>query len=253
MRLLVDIGNTRLKWALAESDTDDFVQTGAIPVTDLVQLERLWGKIIREPLSVVTAVSVGDEAVNRWLGNWVAKKGGELQWLDVSKRWGNLKNAYAIDELGADRWLAAIAAWTQWGDEGRAIGVVDAGSATTVDAISANGVFLGGFILPGQRLMARALNTDTAQIVTGGERTEKRRGFPQNTRAAVSAGVELASLGGMVQAMREVEQMLGMTPRWLFTGGDGKALCAAVKRQEGMAAKYQANLVLQGVLVASAR
>ncbi len=151
-------------------------------------------------------------------------------------------NAYAEPErLGADRWAALVAAYLR-GPVPAVI--VMAGTATTVDALDADGHFQGGYILPGLRLMPKSLYERTAGIRPGDGTWSA---FPHSTADAVASGVLAASAGavaGMVQTLQAHSG--GTAVHTLVSGGNGPALLARM-RELGLAPRYERDLVLHGV------
>jgi len=171
--------------------------------------------------------------------------------------------ATAVEEperVGTDRLLAALAAYRRTG--GACI-VVDAGTAVTVDAVDERGVFLGGAILPGLGLMARALAEGTAQVPMvepPGPGEPLGPAIGRNTRAAVRAGLVRgwpAAVGAVVEAVR-TELGAGPVPV-VVTGGDALRLSpealgapAAVPADgsAGPAVVRVPDLVLEGLVLA---
>jgi len=154
-----------------------------------------------------------------------------------------------VDEprrVGADRLLAALAAYRRTGD---ACIVVDAGTAVTVDAVDAAGTFLGGAILPGPDLMARALADGTAQLPHVDVRAEvaSESAIGKNTESAIRAGV-VHGCAGAVRALAQVIcAELGCAAPVLVTGGAAGRLGDAAL---GPAVAVVPDLVLEGLVLA---
>lgn len=136
--------------------------------------------------------------------------------------------------LGSDRWLGLLAARREF----RRVVVVSAGTAVTIDAL-ADGVFLGGVILPGLRLLAAGLRqfTKLPAVAGGGELPPAP---PNNTRAALAAGGILAAGGAALEFRRKY---LPGAP-FLLTGGDGEKLLTVLPK-----AKVSPHLVLEGIAI----
>jgi type III pantothenate kinase len=96
-------------------------------------------------------------------------------------------------QLGSDRWAALIAAWHEV--HGACL-VVSCGTATTVDALSATGEFMGGLILPGLDMMRHSLKMGTAQLA---ETEGSFQPMPRNTADAIYSGAIQATLGAIWQ------------------------------------------------------
>ena len=125
--------------------------------------------------------------------------------------------------LGADRWVAMIGAHARMhaqtqGQPPRPMVVVMVGTAVTVEAISADGHFLGGLILPGHGIMLRALESGTAglRVPTG-----EVRPFPTNTSDALTSGGTYAIAGAVERMMQHVRSHCQAEPLCYMTGGAG--------------------------------
>jgi type III pantothenate kinase len=149
-----------------------------------------------------------------------------------------VRNAYDQPaQLGSDRWAALIAARQR---VKQACLVVNCGTATTVDALSSQGVFLGGLILPGVGLMMQSLLKNTAQL-TLGEYTQQD--FPRNTASAIANGALLAT----TSAIRHQYALLAAQgeTRCLVSGGAAYLVLPPL----GLLADQVDNLVLQGLQI----
>ena len=223
MFLAVDVGNTRLKWALY-----DHARPGAEPrmhgAEFLENIDKLADGPWRElpPPSIMLGCAVAADAIKLR----VAEQMDEL-W-DVTPRWvhattaeAGLVNGYDHPtRLGADRWVAMIGAWHRMLAQGpaRPIVVVMVGTAVTVEAINPDGRFLGGFILPGHGIMLRALESGTAGLhVPTGEVRE----FPTNTSDALTSGGTYAIAGAVERMVQHLRSHCGQEPVCYMTGGAG--------------------------------
>jgi type III pantothenate kinase len=143
------------------------------------------------------------------------------QWVIASAAEAGLVNGYDHPtRLGADRWVAMIGAWHRMSARGvRApLVVVMVGTAVTVEAVDAQGRFLGGFILPGHGIMLRALESGTAglHVPTGDVRE-----FPTNTSDALTSGGTFAISGAIERMVQHVRRHCGAEPLCYMTGGAG--------------------------------
>jgi type III pantothenate kinase len=143
------------------------------------------------------------------------------QWVYASADEAGLVNGYDHPtRLGADRWVAMIGAWHRHQARGSTgpLVVVMVGTAVTVDALDAQGRFLGGFILPGHGIMLRALESGTAGLhVPTGEVTE----FPTNTSDALTSGGTYAIAGAVEHMVQHLRRRTGDEPVCIMTGGAG--------------------------------
>lgn len=151
-------------------------------------------------------------SVDRWIGCRVGKaappKGALLLGRDFQPLVRN--RTRTPETVGADRLAQASAAWRR---ARGACSVVSLGTAVTVDAVDADGDFLGGLIAPGLRLMARALHEHTA-LLPEVEPVRKRSPLGRDTREALQAGISFAVLGLLREALR------GRPGPVFGTGGD---------------------------------
>ena len=205
--LLVDAGNTRLKWVLVAGGL--WESQGNADYADLPALAK-WVPVGGE----CTIASVAGADRDRQLADLLSQHDIEPRWLTANAQFLDVRNTYANPaQLGVDRWMGLIAARQR---NLAATLVVSLGTALTVDALSADGVFLGGLIIPGRSLMQRSLRQGTAQIegVDG-----QWQAFPQNTADAVQSGI-VAAMSGAIQLQHErLAKQCGCIPRCLLTGG----------------------------------
>ena len=194
--LAIDIGNTRLKWALyaAPHPGAKLLRDGAVFLETIDDLaERDW-KALPEPSSMLGCVVAG-EGVKRRVEEQLELWDLEPRWVVSTAHACGVTNSYDHpNRLGVDRWVALIAARHRVLAQGRARPalVVMVGTAVTVDALDAGGRFLGGLILPGFGLMLRALEMGTAGLkAPTGESVD----FPTNTSDALMSGGAHAQIG----------------------------------------------------------
>jgi type III pantothenate kinase len=233
--LAVDAGNSRIKWAL--HDRNAFVHEGWVVRSDLGLLERAWAYLPGAD-SIVVA-NVAGEAVRAGLQKLFARWKVEPRWVAASAAQCGVVSCYDDPlQLGADRWAALIGAHQLV--TGSCL-VINAGTAMTVDALSAQGEFLGGIIVAGFDLMHEALASKTAGLTS--ERGDFAV-FPRNTRDAITSGA-LQALCGAVERMRAamVANRHG-EPVLLIGGGSGEV----VAQWLGRPARIADKLVLEGLV-----
>ena len=223
--LAIDIGNTRLKWALyaAPHARAVLLAHGAVFVETIDELaERDW-KGLSAPSSMLGCVVAGD-AVRRRVEEQMEIWDIEPHWVVPAAREAGLSNGYEFpSRLGADRWVALAGARSRVlaGGAPRPALVVMVGTAVTVDALDAGGRFLGGLILPGFGLMLRALEMGTAGLrVPTGEVVD----FPTNTSDALMSGGANAIAGAIERQVRRLTTLTGQEPLLLMTGGAASKL-----------------------------
>ena len=223
--LAIDVGNTRLKWALysAPKPGAGLLAHGASFLEAIDDLaETAWRKL-PSPTSMLGSIVAG-EGIRR-------RAEAQLEIWDVEPKWAvstaaacGVTNGYDHPtRLGADRWVALIGARQRILERGepRPVLVVMVGTAVTVDALDETGRFLGGLILPGFGLMLRALEMGTAGLkAPTGEVVE----FPTNTSDALMSGGADAIAGAVDRMHRKLERRAGRAPLLFMSGGAASKL-----------------------------
>jgi type III pantothenate kinase len=244
--LVLDVGNTRLKWAIYESLAVDapILAQGAVFLENIETLAEVeWGQIIRP--AAMLGSTVAADAVRRRVDEQL-----EEAW-DLAPRWivpsaaeAGVVNGYDHPaRLGADRWVALIGArqHVERHHPGKACLVVMVGTAVTVDALDAQGRFLGGCILPGHGIMLRALESGTAGLhVPTGEVRE----FPTNTSDALTSGGNYAIAGAVTRMHQHLSHRAGHPPLVLMTGGAAWKVRPVIEQP----VELVDNLIFEGLL-----
>lgn len=192
MFLLIDAGNTRLKLGL--HDGSRWLRREAFPHAELAACGWLPLALAARPVPRVLISNVAGEAVAEPLRQLLDAAGVQVEWLRASASRCGVGNDYERPEqLGPDRWAALIGAWAL--QRGACL-VVNAGTATTLDVLNADGRFAGGCILPGLAMMRKALAGGTAglPLVDG-----KVAALPRNTADAIFNGCLHAQLGAIAR------------------------------------------------------
>jgi type III pantothenate kinase len=240
MILVLDCGNSRLKWALA--GPHGWVAQGNIPNQEIGTLALRDWQNLQRPTRVV-GVNVAGEATRVRVEAQLVRWRVAPEWLIAAEEAGGVYNRYARpSQLGADRWASLVAARRRLADElfPSSCVVVNAGTAVTVDALDSEGVFRGGIILPGLNLMLHALAENAAALrVPPGHYHD----FPINTADALASGAMQAVCGAIEQMRRRLDAE-GPLPRAFLSGG------AAADIAPHLTAPVEVvdNLVLEGVL-----
>jgi type III pantothenate kinase len=248
MTVLVDVGNSRLKWATLENgalvDVGSAVHRGS--------LDRAVGALAAAlpPAPRIVAANVAGEQIARRLTALVAaRRGASMMFVATSAERFGVRCAYADPaRLGVDRWVAILAAHRR---ARVAACVIDAGTAATFDAVDGTGTHLGGLIIPGPRLLATALDRNTSDIGNTAPVPAAARGLEllgRNTDAAVGHGAWLAVAAALDRAVAAVERALGETPAVYLTGGDAHALRDWLETRVDL----RADLVLEGLALFAA-
>lgn len=247
MRLLLDIGNTRIKWAVQTEQGLEEQQALTHAGLSAAQL----GTQVFAPCGQVSQVLVSNVA-GSLMAEQVRQVARDCWQLEpqfitatataaIGKR--VLRNAYAEPaKLGSDRWLAMVAAYAM---QASAALVVSIGTAMTLDAITADGQHLGGLIVPGPDLMMNSLMHNTSDIAMRAEQGQhEAEFFADNTLGCVYQGAQHAALALIEAACARLRNTTGEA-RLLLTGG------AAVRLQPqlSLAAQLVPDLVLRGLAV----
>jgi len=223
VKLLVDIGNSSVKWAclvqgkLGESSST--AHQGSMPADVFAAWLRLT-----KPLDVVVA-NVAGAAVMFELKSWAQEQWGMnvSAPLAVAVGWG-VRNAYAnAEKLGVDRWAALLAAKQNY--IGHPCCVIDCGTALTIDVVGADGQHLGGLIVPGLSMMRAALVDNTTGIEPS-KNKESDEGllFACNTEDAVERGTLSAIVATINNSVKNIEATVNADVVCLLSGGDGEML-----------------------------
>ena len=243
--LAIDVGNTRLKWALYESPhlQASLLASGAEFLENIDKLADGPWSMLPAPERMLGCIVAGDHLkrrVEEQMEIWDVSP----QWVVSSSAEAGLTNGYDFPaRLGADRWVAMIGAWHRCLAQGpaRPMIVVMVGTAVTVEAIDASGKFLGGIILPGHGIMLRALESGTAGLhVPTGDVCE----FPTNTSDALTSGGTFAIAGAVERMVQHVRQHCGAEPKCIMTGGAGWKMAPSMLGQFELVD----NLIFDGLL-----
>lgn len=247
MKLLVDIGNTRIKWTLTAGEVvDDEVATcpASVAVDDLGRdvgqaLERANGQIQSTWISSVGRSDFVDSLVVYANSRW--RSGTHV--VEVARSGFGVENDYdSTQQMGVDRWVTLVAARHHFAES--AVVVIDAGTAITIDTLNREGRFIGGLIMPGAALARQALlsNTDRINDTTDAESTELSP-FGKNTGECVYRGSIFAAIGGVRLALDSVTNALGDVPEVIVCGGDADTMAS----QLGTRVTRKPWLVLEGL------
>ncbi len=237
MRLLVDAGNTRIKWALAEDLR--LVSNGILAHEDAYQLLSI-AMASANRVSDAYCVSVAGADLTHRIDTAIRRAGIEAGWFRSSAECCGVRNGYdKPEQLGADRWAALVGAWAE---HRTACLVVSAGTATTVDILDAAACFQGGLILPGEHLMRQSLSNGTAQLPLA---SGKFCAMPRNTADAIISGCLNAQAGAIERMYRTIENVPGAC--CLLAGGSAARLAPLLT----IPVRRIDDLVLRGLALAA--
>lgn len=239
MILEIDAGNSRIKWRALDSANEP-IAMGVVPDEQALfaELEKLTS-----PTMVRMSSVRGPEATDA-ICQWA-----EQQWklpvhvASVTRNCAGVTNHYQdMGRLGVDRWLAMLAAFNR--ARGACV-IVDAGTALTIDAVSAEGSHLGGYILPGRQLMAKVLQENT-RIRLAPEPPEAAVDLGHGTEAAVRNGIYASEIALIEKVVRDCHAQLGELAIYL-AGGDAPVLSELLGDLE---TEIVSDLVLDGLVLA---
>jgi len=242
--LLLDVGNSRIKWGLLEG--------GRIHKTGHIAQERirakglqvLTGKLPRRVDEVFVSNVAGTSFATRLSGVVGMHCECDVRFARSQKQGWGLRNSYAQPRrMGVDRWVAMVGAWAEF--HGTCL-VIDVGTAVTLDAIDETGVHLGGQIIPGSAAMTATLAAATSDIprvrpLSSGSEASMQM-FGRSTAAAVREGVQNAIVGAIDRAF-DTLQANGSEPTAVLTGGDASRILGALASTP----VHRPHLVLQGL------
>ncbi len=243
--LLVDIGNTRVKWALARGAT--LARMGVIAHGG--DFAAMRTAIRRAPAGVdrIVAVNVAGPRFERALAAAAKTRFGVRPEFTRSTRAAHgVRNGYRDPwRLGADRWVGIVGAHEL--TRGKAVLVANIGTALTLDGVSAAGRHLGGAIVPGPAFMVESLLAGTHGIRrrARGDAANGAALFASNTASAITAGARFAAAALIERAVDEAARALGSRPVLLLTGGGA----ADIARQVRVPKRVVPDLVLRGLAV----
>ncbi len=216
--IVVDIGNTRMKWGLCAPDVVEMI---ALPLDDL----NAWDEQFEKWGDDGTRWAIGGVNPKRieQFRQWAKSHGGPGVHFARHDALPIMLKVDTPETVGLDRLFGCVAANARR-RPGCAAVTVDIGTAVTVNVIDPDGVFRGGCIFPGFGTMAKALHTNTAQLPEVDATTDAP--FPgTNTEAAIRAGIRFAVTGGVLAACMQVAKVYGPPERIdaFVTGGGSSA------------------------------
>lgn len=242
--LLIDLGNTRIKWAWMAGAGTDLQDGGALRTADgLGDLPFLDGE---EAVTGALACNVAGIELGRKLAGLVLDRlAVELVFVQARASACGVTAAYANPlNLGADRWAALIGAHVLGPAD---YCIVDAGSTVTMDLLLADGRHLGGYIAPGRDMSLAAMAKGTAELAS---RLREHAGRPRDlapgtdSAEAMEKGTLAAQLGMIRSGMQTLASRGGGSPVLLLTGGGADDLVATGELPEAQTAP---DLVLRGL------
>ena len=242
MMLLVDAGNSAVKWALCEAgelaSNNRFTHRGR----DIAgQLTLNWGSL-QQPAGVYVA-NVAGKPVGQALTAWTRLHWSQTpEFIASSAAACGVRNAYPVPEnLGVDRWAALIGAHHHTRG---AVCIVDCGTAITVDLLLANGHHQGGLIFPGIEMLKRTLREDTAELRSSAE-VQAASLIANSTGAAIHGGAVYMAVAAIDRIIGDLTATQVQDFEVIITGGDAGTILTLLAHP----ARHDPALVLKGLAI----
>lgn len=215
--VVVDIGNTRIKWGRCTPSSSRFDGMIAVPLAnpDAWHRQAAAWELGLSTRWIVTGVNPAEQ--ERFV-EWASSSGGEVRTLTEYRQIPLRVEVEEPECVGIDRLLTALAAHHR--ARPRAAVAVNLGTAVTIDVVAGDGVFRGGVIFPGPRLMALSLHQHTAKLPLV-DMTEPHEGFypSANTIDAIRSGIRAAVEGAVRNVVQAYAALFPMRPKVFVTGG----------------------------------
>ncbi len=237
--MVVDVGNTRVKWGLCSSA--QVWSIAALPPDDPLAWQTQWDAWKLEPTQEWIVSGVHPERRDA-LVVWLRERSPAVHILSSHKQLPIRIEVEMPEKVGIDRLLNAVASNLRRQENVAAI-LVDAGSAVTVDYVDGAGAFRGGAILPGFRLMTQALHDYTALLPIV-EMADAVLPPGTSTMQAIQTGVYHAMLGGIERLIVEYQHRYPTPFEIFLTGGDAKAVAGRLHHP----AHLWPEMTLEGIL-----
>ena len=251
--LLVDAGNTRVKWTVVSAGR--LAPPRATPWTDTVPFSSWLARAGN--FERVVACSVAGPGTERTLRRLLRAAGAPApEFVHSSAQAAGVRNGYReSSRLGDDRWVGAVSAWHLAGCF-RAVCAVSVGTALTIDVVDCDGVHRGGLIAPGPTLMLQSLLRDTAGIAPRAAASAAARRsradstgtlglLATDTRQAIELGCLSAAAALVDRTVTDVTRRMQGRPVVFLTGGGADAVAPLLRS----ACKQRDDLVLRGLAI----
>lgn len=249
MKLLIDAGNSRTKWAWCPEQSS---QPTALQINTLDNQDWFEGTAQAQALHAAIAkasqIYLSNVAGERWL-QALPERDQRLQAIVATSSALGLQNSYSQpSQLGSDRWCSLLAVWRS---EGQSALVVSAGTAMTMDALvikQAQAMFAGGSIQPGLRLMWQSLQQGAAQLDYAYPDLETGTdSFAKNSQHAMWVGCVQALAASVAAQYARLCQQLDHVPLLFMSGGDADLIARYLPHALSAQAIIVDNLVLKGL------
>ncbi len=256
--LAVDIGNSRIKWALF--DAGNIKKYGVFAYSKNEFEKNLSDAGLPETSTPVEVSCVAHSEIKKRFTQWMSvNRYNDCRFAETQAKQCGVTNSYATPtSMGVDRWLAILAAYKeQVAEQSQLTCVIDCGTAITFDVLNDQGMHIGGLIMPGYQTMVRSLVADTGSVEISqsiNTALTMGAGLASDTQSAITQGcsqIMLEGLKGIVDSYLGDDSKM----RCIVTGGDGEWVYKAFSQQttgvKNCISEYRPFLVLQGLYFSS--
>ena len=239
--LLLDVGNTRIKWASLKGSKflagAELLHAGQLDSKKLTQISP--GILPDRVVAVCVAGNIAEVKLQEWVQRQFQR---EIEYVTSVQQGHGVINAYSEPtQLGSDRWVAMIAAHHEW--QGN-LCVIDAGTALTLDLVQSDGRHLGGYILPGLEMMQRCVIEGTEiPMPSDSVILTKNTRLGDSTIGCITNGALQAICGMIERTILQFERHSQETVQSILTGGDSQRLDDNLT----IPCDREPNLVLRGL------
>ena len=241
--LLIDIGNSSLKWCIADSNGLSAMSQELYPKDITTEFFIHNWRNLEQPNNIVVSCVAQDTVWQALEEACFELWNSKVQKVNSLKKQLGLINAYEnVSSLGSDRWCAMLGGLHQ---SNSAFIVINAGSALTVDVVNEDGQHLGGYIVPGVNMMKKILGLHTAQVqVDSTSNVLSDLSLGHSTEECVESGIHLMVVK-YIEAIYEKVSLEVKGCQAFVSGGDAKSIAALLSFN----CDVEPNLVLRGLAV----
>ena len=243
MILVIDVGNSRIKWGFAD-EHGKLTELGEDehPSRLSTFAAKHW-QGDREVPSKVVISNVSKQRLGDRIKQWIVRHWKvEPIFVVAQDEFAGVTNAYPEPKrLGSDRWAALIAARNISKSQALIIGC---GTAITLDVLDRKGQHLGGLIIPGLEMMRQALVANTERVKLDEQDAQSPELLARDTKGAVIGGTLYSAVATIDRITHDVVAEMGATTKCFITGGDSEQLLNLLAGEY----KHRPNLVLEGLV-----
>ncbi len=244
MQLLIDIGNSRVKWTLFGGEGIRQSQSLENSKWQSQVRNNRWLAELKDnhPIASIVFACVGNKQLVSELTHLAENEAIKITQVETAGQWQELKNAYTnYAQMGVDRWLAMMAAWENCHCASM---VIDCGTAITIDAIAKNGSHLGGHIVAGLSLQKSKLLEKTTKVNAELSQQNTLMELASNTSDAVNFGTLQLVVDYLNNSWDRFQKQFPNAELFI-TGGDGELVSKLLDYRDN----FHRDLVLEGIML----